>query len=138
ARAENRVAAVQVAAVGEGISRGLPARSGCKGGGAWLRGLVPVAPYVAHQRAALAVELPAEELAPTREAFAAGAIAAGYAAAVCRTLRSLDRFPEVDGVTWGEAQRLLVAESGAGGSGAAGSGRSAPGPPPGPRTARTA
>jgi hypothetical protein len=111
ARAENRVAAAQVAAVGEGVSRGLHTLSGSKTGGAWLRGLVPVAPYVAHQRAGLAVELGAEELAPTRGAFAAGDLAAGHAAAVTRTLRALDRVPEIDARTWGEAQRLLVAEA---------------------------
>src|SRR6266576_3279582 len=111
-RVENRVAAVQVAAVGEGVSRGLHTLSGSRTGGAWLRGLVPVAPDVAHQRAALAVELPAPELAPVREALAAGDLAPGHAAAVCRTLRALDKVPEVDAVTWGEAQRLLVAEAG--------------------------
>jgi Domain of unknown function (DUF222) len=112
ARAENRVAAAQVGAVGEGVSRGLHTLSGSKTGGAWLRGLVPVAPYVAHQRAMLAQELPAEELTPTRDAFASGAIAAGHAAAVTKAMRALDRVVEVDAATWGEAQRLLVAEAG--------------------------
>jgi hypothetical protein len=106
------VAAVQVAAVGEGVSRGLHTVSGHKSGGAWLRGLVPVAPYVAHPRGVLAQELPAAELAPTREGFAAGDLAAGHAAAVCRSMRALDRVAEVDAETWGEAQRLLVGEAG--------------------------
>src|SRR3954453_18655709 len=80
ARAENRVAATQVAAVGEGVSRGLHTLAGSKTGAAWLRGLVPVAPFVAHQRGALAVELPAAEVGPVREAFAAGALSVGHAA----------------------------------------------------------
>jgi hypothetical protein len=111
ARAENRMASAQVAAVGEGVSRGLHTLAGSKTGGAWLRGLVPVAPFVAHQRVALALELPAAEMAPAREAFAAGSLAVGHAAVVTRTMRSLDRVPEIDRTTWVEAQRLLVEES---------------------------
>jgi Domain of unknown function (DUF222) len=111
ARAENRVAAAQVAALGEGVSRGLHALSGAKTGGAWLRGLVPVAPFVAHQRGVLAVELPAEEMAPVREAFAAGVLAVGHAAVVTKTMRSLDRVGEIDASTWRDAQALLVEES---------------------------
>jgi hypothetical protein len=110
-RIENRAVATQVTVVGEGISRGLPALAGCKTGKAWLRGLVPVTPYVAWQRAALAEDLPGADLAPTREAFRVGSLAAGHASAVSRTMSELDRIPEVDPATWAEAQRLLVAES---------------------------
>jgi Domain of unknown function (DUF222) len=70
-----------------------------------------VAPFVAHQRGVLAVELPAAEMAPVREALAAGALAVGHAAVVTRTMRSLDRVPEIDASTWADAQRLLVEES---------------------------
>jgi hypothetical protein len=111
ARAENRVVAAQVAAVGEGVSRGLHTLSGAKTGGAWLRGLVPVAPHVAYQRGALAVELPAQEMAPVREAFAAGSLSVGHAAVVTRTLGALDRTWSIDPATRSEAQALLVAES---------------------------
>jgi Domain of unknown function (DUF222) len=111
ARAENRVASAQVAAVGEGVSRGLHTLSGSKTGAAWLRGLVPVAPHVAFQRGGLAVELPAEAMAPVREAFAAGALSVGHAAVVTRTLGALDRVWSIDSATWSDAQALLVAES---------------------------
>jgi hypothetical protein len=37
-----------------------------------------VAPHVAYQRGALAEELPAEAMAPVREAFAAGALSVGH------------------------------------------------------------
>ena len=100
-RLENRAVATQVAAVGEGMSRGLPALAGCKTGKAWLRGLVPVTPYVAWQRAALAEELAGVDLAPTRNAFSAGSVAVGHASAVSRTMSELDRIPEVDAETWG-------------------------------------
>jgi Domain of unknown function (DUF222) len=111
AQAENRIAAAQVAAVGEGMSRGLHTLAGAKTGGAWLRGLVPLAPYVAYQRGALAVELAAEEMGPVREALSAGALAVGHAAVVTKTMKALDETPDVDSATWGEAQRLLVAEA---------------------------
>ena len=51
------------------------------------------------------------DLAPTRNAFSAGSVAVGHASAVSRTMSELDRIPEVDAETWGEAQRLLVAEA---------------------------
>jgi hypothetical protein len=108
ARAENQVVSAQVTAAGEGLSRGLPALVGCKNGGAWLRGLVPLTPGAATQRSALAQELPAADLAPTREAFAAGSMAVGHASVVSRTMAALDAVPEVDGMTWADAQRLLV------------------------------
>src|SRR3954453_572400 len=103
ARAENRVVAAQVAAVGEGVSRGLHTLSGSKTGAAWLRGLVPVAPHVAFQRGGVAVELPAEAMAPVREAFAAGALSVGHAAVVTRTLGALDRVWSIDSATWSDA-----------------------------------
>lgn len=108
---ENQVVAQQVAIVGEALTRGVVAKAGHKTGGAWLRGLVPLTPHAAHQRGALAAELPAAELAPTRMAFESGRIAAGHAATITRTMAELDRIPDVDGVTWGEAQALLVEEA---------------------------
>jgi hypothetical protein len=107
-RAENQIVSAQVTALGEGMSRGLPALAGSRTGGAWLRGLVPLTPGAATQRSMLAQELPATDLAPTREAFAAGAIAVGHAGVVSRTMTALNSVPEVDGLTWADAQRLLV------------------------------
>lgn len=108
---ENQIVAAQVAVVGEAVNRGMPARAGFKSGGAWLRGIVPLTPHAAHQRGALAEQLPAPELAPTRSTFVAGEIAAGHAAAITRTMTELDRIPDVDSATWGEAQALLVDEA---------------------------
>ncbi len=43
-RAESRIVATQVEAVGEGLRRGLPVAAGCRSGAAWLRSLVPLTP----------------------------------------------------------------------------------------------
>jgi hypothetical protein len=114
---ESRVSAAGTFALGEAISRGLPSEDGAKTGGAWFRGLVPVTTQAAKARAALAEALgtdgaPVVELAPTRAAFAAGAVSAGHAGVVVRTLSALDGVPDVDEVTRGEAQQLLLAEAG--------------------------
>jgi hypothetical protein len=110
-RSENQVVATQVAAVGEAVQRGMHTRAGHKTGGAWLRGIVPLTPHAAHQRGALAQELPATELALTRQAFQSGAIAAGHAAAITRTMADLDRVPDIEPATWADAQGLLVEEA---------------------------
>ena len=71
-RAENQVAAAQVAAVGEALGRGVLVGTGFTSGGAWLRGLVPLTPQAASQRAHLAAELGRADLAPTRAALTSG------------------------------------------------------------------
>ncbi|MFL6098832.1 MAG: hypothetical protein ACJ71T_02635, partial [Actinomycetales bacterium] len=70
-RVENQVVAAQVAAVGEAVKRGVLVGSGFRSGGAWLRGLVPLTPQAAAQRAQLAEELARPDLAPTKDAFTA-------------------------------------------------------------------
>src|SRR5690349_7216830 len=112
ARVENQVGAAQVGAVREGLSRGLHTQAGCKSGGAWLRGLVPLTPYAATQRAVLAQQLAGEDLAPTERAFTCGAISVGHAGAITRTMTALDAVPEVDATTWAEAQQVMVGEAG--------------------------
>ena len=63
---ENRAAATQVAALAEGISRGLHSEAVYPSGAAWLRGLVPLTPGAARTRALLAEELARPDLAETR------------------------------------------------------------------------
>jgi hypothetical protein len=96
-RAETRVVAAQVEALGEGLRRGLPAAAGARGGAGWLRGLVPVTPRTASLRSELAEALPAEGLADTRSAFRAGLVPAGSAGVVVRTLAAIDQIPSPDG-----------------------------------------
>jgi Domain of unknown function (DUF222) len=107
---ESRVAFAQIDAVGEAISRGLPAESGAKDGAGWLRGLVPVTPGQAWARAGLAEGLHTPgELTPVRDQLAAGVISPGHAGVVVRTLDALEHQPEpVDATTRGEVQELLL------------------------------
>jgi Domain of unknown function (DUF222) len=118
-RWESQVAAAQAGAVGEAINRGLPAEAGAKTPAVWLRGLTPVTPQAAKARTSLAAALhpraglgepdPGQDLAPTREAFAAGTISPGHAAVVVRTMGALDDLPESLGdKTRREVQDLLV------------------------------
>jgi hypothetical protein len=110
-RAESRVAAAQVAVLGEAVARGVPAADGAKSPASWLRGLVPVTPQHASARAALAEALhgPHSSLAPTRAAFGAGDISVAHAGVVARTVTALDALPIVpDETTRGEVQELLL------------------------------
>jgi hypothetical protein len=116
-RAESRLVAAQVAVLGEAMERGLPEQDGAKDGGVWLRGLVPVTASVACARAGLAEAFgtaakPTPEHAPTREAFAAGAISPGHAGVIVRTMDALDKIPEVDPKTRAEVQELLLGAAG--------------------------
>jgi hypothetical protein len=106
---ESRVGFAQIGAVGEAISRGLPAEAGAKDGAGWLRGLVPITPGQAWARAGLAEALHAPgELAPVRDQLAAGAISPGHAGVLVRTIDALTHQAEpVDPVTRGEVQDLL-------------------------------
>src|ERR1700712_4133955 len=70
---ENRAAAGQVTAVGEGVCRGLHTEAVYPCGAAWLRGLVPLTPAAAKTRVLLAEELTRPDLAQTRDAFTSGA-----------------------------------------------------------------
>ncbi|MFL6099915.1 MAG: DUF222 domain-containing protein [Actinomycetales bacterium] len=110
-RVENQVVAAQVAAVGEAVKRGVLVGSGYKSGGAWLRGLVPLTPQAAAQRAQLAEELARPDLAPTKDAFTGGDIGVGQTAAITRTMCALDQIPDVDPTTWDEAQQLMLGEA---------------------------
>ncbi len=65
-RLESRVAAAQVGALAEAISRGVPTTQGAINGAAWLRGLVPVTPSQARARAELAEALPPAAWPPQR------------------------------------------------------------------------
>ncbi len=116
-RAESRVAAAQVAVLGEAVARGVPATDGAKNAATWFRGLVPVTPQHASARAALAETLhrssasaaDGSDLGPTREAFAAGQISVGHAGVVARTVTALDALPIVlDERTRSEVQGLLL------------------------------
>jgi Domain of unknown function (DUF222) len=107
--AESQVAAAQVAVLSEAASRGLPGEAGAKNPAAWLRALVPVTPAYAAARARLAEALPAAELSPTREAFAAGQISPSHAGVLVRTMAAIDALPvPVDDATTAEAQGLLL------------------------------
>ena len=119
-RAESRVAAAQVAVLGEAVDRGVPATDGAKNAATWFRALVPVTPQHASARAALAETLHrsvgsaaddggGSDLGPTRAAFAAGAISVGHAGVVARTVTALDALPIVlDERTRSEVQGLLL------------------------------
>ena len=108
---ESRVGSAQIGAVGEAISRGLPAQAGAKDGAGWLRGLVPLTPGQAWARAGLAEALHSPgELTPVRDQLAAGAISPGHAGVVVRTIDALTHQAEpVDPLTRGEVQDLLLA-----------------------------
>jgi Domain of unknown function (DUF222) len=120
-RLESRVAAAQVGALGEAVSRGVPAAHGAVNGAAWLRGLVPVTPSQARARAELAEALPAAaapaatdattgageadgagvepaiglgaDLGPTRAAFDRGDLSAAQAGVLVRTSAAIDAIP---------------------------------------------
>src|SRR5580765_4576708 len=109
ARGESRCAAAGVAVLAEASGRGLPAAAGAKDGAGWFRGLVPVTPAAARARAGLAAAFgtaanPNSDLAPTREAFAAGDISVGHAGVVVRTVDAVAGMPAVDGQTCSEGQ----------------------------------
>jgi Domain of unknown function (DUF222) len=109
ARAEARLQAVQVAVLGEAISRGVPADRGAKGAGVWLRHHVALTPAQAAARARLAEDLSEPELAPARRAFAAGDFSAAHAGVIARTIKAVQAQPKpVDLETRVEAQELLV------------------------------
>ena len=113
ARAESRCAAAGVSVLAEAAGRGLPVAAGAKDGAGWFRGLVAVTPGVARARAGLAAALgtaaePNAELAPTRVAFAAGEISVGHAGVIVRTVAAVQDLPDVDEVTRGEGQALLL------------------------------
>jgi Domain of unknown function (DUF222) len=118
-RLESRVAAAQVGALGEAISRGVPAAAGAVNGAGWLRGLVPVTPSQARARAELAEALPfaaarptgtaadadadrptaepavglGADLGPTRAAFDRGELSAAQAGVLVRTSAAIDAIP---------------------------------------------
>lgn len=115
-----RVQAVQLGVVAEGISRGLPLASGAGTGasapGRWLRSLVAITPGDAARRAGLAQALFSgpghQELAPTRQALAAGAIGTAHAGHIVTALAQLEppATPQglIDEGTRAEAQSLLL------------------------------
>jgi hypothetical protein len=112
-RAESRCAAAGVAVLAEAVGRGMPLSCGHKDGARWLRSQVPVTPSVAKARSVLAEAFgtaakPCADLAPTREAFAAGEISVGHASVVVRTMEAVEAIPGIDPQTAGEAQALLV------------------------------
>jgi hypothetical protein len=114
---ESRVAAAATFAVGEVIGRGLPVAAGARTGGQWLRGLVPIAPGAARARADLAEAFgpeaePNPDLVATRAAFAAGAVSAGHAGVVARTVSALVGLPGVDAQTLAEGEALLLEVAG--------------------------
>ncbi len=115
---------VQLAAVAEGVTRGLPFAAGAGTGrsapGRWVRSLIPVTPGDAARRADLSAALftghrdgtTLTELAPTRDALLAGGISTGHAEhvvdAVCRLLPPHTPTGVVDEATRAEAQALLL------------------------------
>src|SRR6476646_6758748 len=115
-----RLAGVQLAAIAEGVSRGLPYASGAGSAptapGRWVRSLIAVNPHEAKRRAALASDLftqpGAPEFAPTRAALRAGAISTAHAQVVVTTIEKLlpPSTPAgvVDETTRAEAQALLA------------------------------
>src|ERR1700712_1354315 len=91
--------------------------AGARTGGQWLRGLVPIAPGAAKARADLAEAFgpeaePNPDLVATRAAFATGAVSAGHAGVVARTVSALVGLPGVDAQTLAEGEALLLEVAG--------------------------
>ncbi len=119
------LAGVQLSAIAEGLTRGLPLACGAGTGRAaparWLRSLVAINPGDARHRADLAAALfsgpQADELEPTRAAVLAGSISPVHAGhvvdAVERLLPPATPAGLVDDATRVEAQALLL-QAGAG------------------------
>ena len=114
------LAAQQLAAIAEGLSRGLPAAQGAGTSsgapGKWVRSLITVNPGDAARRASLAATLFCEpysaDLGPTREAALAGAISLAHAGHITEALGRL-RPPDtpdglIDDTTRAEAQTVLL------------------------------
>lgn len=111
---------VQLAAIAEGVCRGLPGAAGAGTGsaapGRWLRSLISISPGDAARRVVLAQALFTEsrhdELAPTREAVLAGSISSSHAgnivAAVDRLRPPAAPVGLIDDATAAQAQQLLV------------------------------
>lgn len=114
------LAGVQLTAIAEGITRGLPLACGAGTGqaapGRWLRSLVAINPGDARRRADLAAALftgpQAREFEPTRSALLAGSISPVHAGhvvdAVERLLPPATPAGLVDDATRSEAQALLL------------------------------
>ena len=119
-RAVRALAGLQLEAIAQGVSRGLPFAAGAGTGagapGRWLRSLIPITAGDAARRASLADALftgaDADDLTPTREAVLAGAVSTDHAGHVVSALARL-RPPStpagmIDAVTVREAQVLLL------------------------------
>ncbi|MBC7639948.1 MAG: hypothetical protein H7231_09230, partial [Rhodoferax sp.] len=127
-----RLAGVQLAAIAEGVTRGLPFSHGAGTGraapGRWVRSLIAVTPGDAARRADLAGALftttglgpGATELTPTRNAVLAGRVSTAHATHIVDAIEQLlpPHTPAgvVDDATRAEAQALLLACA-AGGTG---------------------
>ncbi|MBC7640669.1 MAG: DUF222 domain-containing protein, partial [Rhodoferax sp.] len=118
--ATRALAGVQLAAIAEGVTRGLPfstgAGTGASAPGRWVRSLVSVNPGEAGRRATLAAALftgpEATELTPTRDAVLAGSISTAHAQVVVAAMEHLlpPHTPAgvIDDATRAEAQALLL------------------------------
>ena len=128
--AARALAGVQLAAIAQGITRGLPFTAGAGTGaaapGRWVRSLIPVNPGEAARRATLAAALftststststgpgpGATELTPTRDAVLSGAVSTAHAQVVVAAMEQLlpPHTPHgvVDEATLVEAQALLL------------------------------
>jgi len=123
--ATRALAGVQLAAIAEGVNRGLPFSSGAGTGasapGRWVRSLISVNPGDAGRRTDLASTLftdscrgpGASELTPTRDAVLAGQVSTAHATHIVDAVRQLSppHTPEgvIDEATRAEAQTLLLA-----------------------------